>query len=200
MERLLPRFSAAHTQVLGISIDSIFCHANWGQSLGGVSFPLLADFHPKGAVAKSFGVYLEDAGITDRATVIVDAGGIVRHAASVTPAGKRDIEQLAAQCETIDRQYGGDLAPIAAPRGLGKVEALFVKSNCGFSRRVLLTCDNLHLRSALAVRNVSDDPEARADLVGLAGKDQAPCLVVDGKVIQESDAIVRYLVERTTDL
>jgi len=63
-EALISRFHAAHTQVLGISVDSIFCHAGWAQSLGGISFPLLADFNPKGAVAESYGLYLKDAGIT----------------------------------------------------------------------------------------------------------------------------------------
>ena len=52
---LLPRFRAVHTQVLGVSIDSIYSHASWGSDLGGVSFPLLSDFEPKGAVARSYG-------------------------------------------------------------------------------------------------------------------------------------------------
>ena len=55
MQALLPRFRAAHTQVLGVSVDSMYCHANWARDLGGVSFPLLADFHPKGEVARSYG-------------------------------------------------------------------------------------------------------------------------------------------------
>ena len=112
MQQLTPRFQAAHTQVLGISIDSIFCHGSWAQSLGGISFPLLSDFHPKGSVAQSYGLYLEDAGITDRATVIVDSSGIVRHVSSVTPAGRRNIEELAALCETVDAEHGSRLAAI----------------------------------------------------------------------------------------
>ena len=64
MEAALDRFRAADTQVLGVSIDSIHSHANWAHDVGGVSFPLLADFHPKGALAQSFGHYLADAGIT----------------------------------------------------------------------------------------------------------------------------------------
>ncbi len=75
MERLLARFRSAHTQVLGVSVDSVFCHANWGQSLGGISFPLLADFHPKGAMATGYGLFLSDNGITDRATVVIDLSG-----------------------------------------------------------------------------------------------------------------------------
>ena len=168
-EALLPRFRAAHTQVLGISIDSIFCHANWAHSLGGISFPLLADFHPKGQVAQSYGLYLDEAGITDRATVIIDAGGTVRHASAVTPAGRRDIGELAALCEKVDAEHGSGLADFPSAPGLGKVYGLFVKSNCGFSRAVLLARDNLHLADALPVANVSDDEAARAALKQLSG-------------------------------
>jgi hypothetical protein len=53
---MLGEFERADTQVLGVSVDSIYCHGNWAKSLGGVSFPLLADFHPKGAMAKKYGV------------------------------------------------------------------------------------------------------------------------------------------------
>ena len=65
MEAMLDRFRAAHTQVLGVSVDSVYSHAAWAASLGGVSFPLLADFHPKGALASELGLYLDGAGITD---------------------------------------------------------------------------------------------------------------------------------------
>ncbi len=200
MEVLLPRFRAAHTQVLGVSVDSVFCHANWGKTLGGISFPLLADFHPKGAMAASYGLFLEDAGITDRATVVVDATGTVRHASSVTPGGRRKIEELATLCETIDGTHGAGLSDIAPPVGVGKAATLFVKSSCGYSRKVLLALENLHLQGNVPVRNISGDGDAASDLVRLAGKDQAPCLIVDGKAYQESDEIVEYLVTHATDL
>ena len=89
-EAALDRFRAANTQVLGVSVDSVHSHANWGRDLGGVSFPLIADFEPKGAMAKAYGHYIEAAGIGDRATVIVDKDGKVAYSNSVTPAGKRD--------------------------------------------------------------------------------------------------------------
>jgi alkyl hydroperoxide reductase subunit AhpC len=41
----------------------------------GISYPLLADFQPRGAVAEKFGVYLADKGITGRAIAIVDRSG-----------------------------------------------------------------------------------------------------------------------------
>ena len=72
-------FKACDTQVLGVSVDSRFSHENWAKSLGGISFWLLQDFHPKGDMAKKYGVYLEDKGITDRATVIIDKQGVVRY-------------------------------------------------------------------------------------------------------------------------
>ena len=200
MEALLPRFRAAHTQVLGISVDSVYCHVNWGRDLGGVSFPLLADFSPKGAAAHSFGLYLESDGITDRATVIIDKDGVVRYAVSVTPGGRRDPQALAEECEKIDAQHGGGLPDFPQPPGLPRGTELFVKSRCGFSRAVLLARDNLHLQEALAVRNVSDDPASREALMKVAGSDQAPCLIHSGKPLRESAEIIRLMVKAATDI
>lgn len=196
MEALLPRFRAAHTQVLGVSTDSIYSHANWGASLGGVSFPLLADFHPKGAVSGSYGAYLEEPGITDRATVIIDKDGIVRHAASVTPAGERDPGELVALCEGIDREFGAGLAAVPEAAGLPAGTQLFVKNACGASRAALAALDNLHLRDTVAVKNVTDDAAARKELSDAAGSDQAPALIQAGEVIQDSAKIVAFLVGR----
>jgi glutaredoxin-related protein len=195
VEALLPRFRAAHTQVLGVSVDSIHSHANWARDLGGVSFPLLSDFEPKGAVARAYGLYLDGPGITDRATVIIDGGGTVRHAASVTPAGKRDIEELAALSEQIHRDAGSTTQPFADPSGLGSGAVLYVKSHCGFSRAAQLAVDNLHAKT-LTVKNVSDDAQALAELRTASGSETAPCLVIGDEVVPESPAIVRTLAER----
>jgi alkyl hydroperoxide reductase subunit AhpC len=100
IESKLDQFKAADTQVLGISVDSRFSHDSWAsKDLGGISFPLLADFHPKGEVAKKYGLYLEDLGITDRATVIIDKQGIVCYAASAGVSGLRKAEDLLAECQ-----------------------------------------------------------------------------------------------------
>ena len=53
----LGRFEGADTQVLGISVDSIPSHVAWAKSLGGITYPLLSDFEPKGAVAKAYGAF-----------------------------------------------------------------------------------------------------------------------------------------------
>ena len=71
----LSRFVDADTQVLGISIDSIPSHIAWAKSLGGITYPLLADFEPKGEVARAFGAYRSADGITERALFIFDKQG-----------------------------------------------------------------------------------------------------------------------------
>ena len=71
----LERFEDYDAQVLGISVDSIPSHIAWAKSLGGITYPLLADFHPKGEVAKSYGAWRENDGITERALFIVDKDG-----------------------------------------------------------------------------------------------------------------------------
>lgn len=68
-----------------------------------MSFPLLQDFHPKGATAEKYGAFLADKGITDRATVIVDKQGVVRYAVSVTPAGERNPKDLLAECQKVNK-------------------------------------------------------------------------------------------------
>ena len=70
----LKDFEQLGAQVLGISVDSVWTHAAFAKSLG-LSYPLLADFHPKGAVASKYGLYLEDKGLTARATVVIDRQG-----------------------------------------------------------------------------------------------------------------------------
>ena len=200
MERLQDRFRAAHTQVLGVSVDSKFSHAGWALSLGGISFPLLADFHQKGALAQACGLYLDGAGITDRATVIIDASGVVQHASSVTPAGERNIEELAALCEEVDKTYSGTLEAMPEAAGLHGPHTLYVKSRCGFSAWTLQALANLHLVDHVTVKNVTEDAAALAELKAASGAEQAPCLVVGPKAMPESAKIIEYFVSKTAAL
>jgi hypothetical protein len=196
-EALLERFRAAHTQVLGVSVDSVYSHASWGASLGGISFPLLADFHPKGEMARSYGVYLDQAGITDRATIVIDSAGVVRYAASVSPSGQRDIAALAAECERVDAlgtKTSEQPRPKASPAGV-----LYVRSNCGPSRFATWARENLHL-GGLELKNVSEDPAAKAELEKVSGGGQAPCLVVGGKPTLEHVKIIEKLVAEMAPL
>jgi len=73
----LSQFQNLNAQVFGISVDSTWAHKAFAEKLG-LKYPLLADFHPKGAVAEKYGVYLAERGITARAVVVIDKAGIVQ--------------------------------------------------------------------------------------------------------------------------
>jgi alkyl hydroperoxide reductase subunit AhpC len=73
-------FERYDAQVVGISVDSIPSHVAFARSIGGIErYPLLADFHPKGAVSQKYGVWKDDKGLCERAIVIVDKQGIIRY-------------------------------------------------------------------------------------------------------------------------
>ena len=66
--------------LVAISVDSKPCLVAYTEKMGVKSYPILADFHPKGEVGRKYGVYLEDKGIDARATVVVGKDGKVRWA------------------------------------------------------------------------------------------------------------------------
>lgn len=82
---LLPEFQNLGAQLLGISVDGVWCHAAFGQNRK-LHFPLLADFEPKGAVARLYGVYRESDGTSERALFVIDADGVIRWS-YVSPVG-----------------------------------------------------------------------------------------------------------------
>ena len=64
---------------MGLSVDSGPALNAWSTSMGGMRHPLLADFWPHGRVASSLGIFNESAGIVNRALIIIDPEGVVRH-------------------------------------------------------------------------------------------------------------------------
>jgi peroxiredoxin len=70
----MKRFEQLDAQVLGLSVDSVWSHKAFAEKMG-ITYPLLADFQPRGAVAEKYGVYLAEKGITGRAIAIVDRSG-----------------------------------------------------------------------------------------------------------------------------
>jgi peroxiredoxin len=62
---ILPEFRKYGAELLGISVDSVWCHTAFAKDRK-LHFPLLADFEPKGAVARLFGSCRQE-GIADRA-------------------------------------------------------------------------------------------------------------------------------------
>ncbi|MGA3156995.1 MAG: redoxin domain-containing protein [Steroidobacteraceae bacterium] len=82
---LLTEFQAFDAQLLGISVDGAWCHAAFAAARK-LRFPLLADFEPKGAVARQYGAFEEAGGFCKRALVVIDAAGVVRWS-YVSPIG-----------------------------------------------------------------------------------------------------------------
>jgi peroxiredoxin len=74
---LLGEFDTYGAQILGISVDGAWCHAAFALDRK-LRFPLLADFEPKGAVARQYGVYRAEEGVSERALFVIDGAGIVR--------------------------------------------------------------------------------------------------------------------------
>ena len=73
---VLPEFQKHGARLLGISVDGAWCHAAFAKDRH-LHFPLLADFHPKGAVAQSYGAYRENDGISERALFVIDKNGAI---------------------------------------------------------------------------------------------------------------------------
>lgn len=92
-EENLDRFEGYDTQVVGISVDTTHANAAWSKSLGGITYPLLSDFYPHGAVAEAYGV-LRSEGMSERAIFIIDKEGIVRYIDVHDIAEQPDEEQI----------------------------------------------------------------------------------------------------------
>jgi peroxiredoxin len=82
---ILSEFRQFNAELIGISVDGIWCHLAFAESRK-LHFPLLADFEPKGGVARQFGVYREHEGTSERALFVIDAQGIIRWS-YVSPIG-----------------------------------------------------------------------------------------------------------------
>lgn len=82
---MLSEFQELSAELLGISVDGAWCHAAFCRDRK-LHFPLLADFEPKGEVARLYGVYRQAEGICERALFVIDANGNI-HWSFVSPVG-----------------------------------------------------------------------------------------------------------------
>ena len=87
----LSLFAESGVELIGISVDSKHTLRAWGEQEG-YTFSLLADFWPHGAVAKEYGVFLEDRGSANRATFLIDQSGIIRASFISAPGEARSLD------------------------------------------------------------------------------------------------------------
>ncbi|TMD07828.1 MAG: peroxiredoxin [Chloroflexi bacterium] len=86
------RYSASNAEVLAVSVDSSYTLAAFKRDEN-LSAHLLADFHPKGAVAQQYGTYLDGIGIAGRATFVIDKDGKVVHKVTSEVMKPRDQQE-----------------------------------------------------------------------------------------------------------
>ena len=84
-QEILPEFRKHRAELLGISVDGAWCHVAYATHRK-FRFPLLSDFEPKGAVAKTYGVYAQEQGTSGRALFVLDEEGTIRWS-YVSPIG-----------------------------------------------------------------------------------------------------------------
>jgi peroxiredoxin len=73
---ILPEFQRFNAELMGISVDGVWCHAAFSRDRK-LHFPLLADFEPKGAVSKRYGAFRDGEGVSERALFVIDKDGII---------------------------------------------------------------------------------------------------------------------------
>jgi glutaredoxin len=190
-ELVLRKFEGYNTQVLGISIDHVPCLKAWAESLGGISYPLLSDFWPHGAVAEEYGVLRGEEGRSERALFIVDKDGIVRYV---------DVHDIDDQPDNEDvfevlRQLEPS-APSAVQGVEAEVSVAGKEQVAAEARSVLLYCRPGCIDCRLARRflernqisyseiNVRADPEAEARVRDWTGGPLvSPVFDIDGTII-----------------
>jgi len=86
--------------LLGISEDNLPTLYAWVTEMGGLWFPVLSDFHPRGAAARAFGLLRSD-GMAERAIVIIDKRGIVRFARAFDINTRPDLGLIATELDKI---------------------------------------------------------------------------------------------------
>jgi peroxiredoxin len=84
-QELLPEFQRYDAELVGISVDGIWCHLAFAKDRN-LHFPLLADFEPKGEVSRAYQAYRAEDGTSERALYVIGADGVVRWS-YVSPVG-----------------------------------------------------------------------------------------------------------------
>jgi peroxiredoxin len=74
---VLPEFREYGAELVGISVDGVWCHAAFARDRN-LHFPLLSDFEPKGAVSRLYGAYRQEEGSSERALFVLDGDGVIR--------------------------------------------------------------------------------------------------------------------------
>ena len=107
-------FQAINCEILGVSCDSHFVHKAWHETserIGKINYPMLAD--PTAKLAKDFDVYIEDVGLAERGTFIVNPEGkVVAYEVNAGNVG-RNAEELLRKVQALQfvAEHGDEVCP-----------------------------------------------------------------------------------------
>ena len=87
---------------MGISCDHLAAHRAWTTAMGGLPYPELSDWHPKGKVTGEYGLWNEERGAGTRAVIIVDKGGVVRYRQTYVPGTLPDPAEIVAEVQKLN--------------------------------------------------------------------------------------------------
>ena len=100
---------------MGVSVDSKHCLNAWAESLGGITYPLLADFWPHGQVAQLYGVLRSD-GRSERAIFVIDRKGAIRYVDVHDIDHQPDNEALFAELAKLEPEGAARYAALMASK------------------------------------------------------------------------------------
>ncbi len=92
--------------MLGVSTDSIYSHKAFAAGFGGISYPLLSDFHPKGVVSEKYGFMDNSVGYPVRGVVVIDKAGIVRFK-KFYPQGLPETAEVLTELDKVQKNSAG---------------------------------------------------------------------------------------------
>jgi peroxiredoxin len=94
------RFDRGNVELLAISVDSKFVQKMFAEHEG-YKFSVLADFWPHGGVAKEYGVFIDEAGISNRATFVIDTNGVLVAKFVTAPGQARSLAEYDKALESL---------------------------------------------------------------------------------------------------
>ncbi|HLD81979.1 MAG TPA: redoxin domain-containing protein [Patescibacteria group bacterium] len=108
------KFVAEGAQVMSVSTDTVFVHKAWhdhSESIKKIQFPMIAD--PTGTLCRALGTYLEEEGLSLRASFVIDPDGIIKayeiHDNSIGRSAEELLRKL--QAAKFVREHGGNVCP-----------------------------------------------------------------------------------------
>jgi alkyl hydroperoxide reductase subunit AhpC len=88
--------------VLGISCDHAASHRAWATALGGLPYPELSDWEPKGQVSRAYGLWNPERGASLRAVLIIDKDGVIRYRQTYSAPHLPNLEEIVRQVQQLE--------------------------------------------------------------------------------------------------